>query len=81
MDIAEQIAARYSGTVCLGVGLHSGYGSAQRLYVKRGYVPDGSGVWYGNKVCPPYDASCENDDSLILYMSKQLRQPGTEIMP
>lgn len=72
MDIAEKIAAEYSDTVYLGVGLHSGYGAAQRLYVKRGYVPDGSGVWYGDKVCSPYSA-CVNDDDLILYMSKKLR--------
>lgn len=71
LDIAEKIAAEYSDTVYLGVGLHSGYGSAQRLYVKRGYVPDGSGVWYGGKVCNPYSA-CVNDDDLILYMSKKL---------
>lgn len=46
MDIAEQIAATYADIVYLGVGLHSGYGNAQRMYVKRGYIPDGSGVWY-----------------------------------
>ena len=73
MEVAEQIAARYADTVYLGVGLHSGYGSAQRMYVKRGYIPDGSGVWYRNKVCPPYDPSCENDDDLVLYLSKKLR--------
>ena len=49
MDIAEKIAATYADIVYLGVGLHSGYGSAQRMYVKRGYVPDGSGVWYQDK--------------------------------
>lgn len=71
MDIAEQIASGYSDTVYLGVGMHSGYGSAQRMYVKRGYIPDGSGVWYHDKVCPQY-ADCCNDDSLILYLSKSL---------
>ena len=71
MDAAEQIAARYADTVYLGVGLHSGYGSAQRMYVKRGYIPDGSGVWYGDHVCEPYTA-CENDDDLVLYLSKEL---------
>ena len=40
MKIAEQIASEYSDTVYLCVGLHSGYGSAQRMYVKRGYIPD-----------------------------------------
>lgn len=72
LDAAEKIAAEYSDTVYLGVGLHNGYGSAQRLYVKRGYVPDGSGVWYGDKVCTPYSA-CVNDDDLVLYLSKKLR--------
>lgn len=33
------MAAETSDTVCLGVGLHSGYGAAQRMY-----VPDGSVV-------------------------------------
>ena len=73
MDAAEEIAARYSDTVYLAVGLHSGYGGAQRMYVRRGYIPDGSGVWYRGKVCPPYDSSCENDDDLVLFLSKKLR--------
>ncbi len=72
MDAAEQIASKYSDTVYLGVGVHSGYGSAQRMYVKRGYIPDGTGVWYGEKVCPQY-ADCCNDDDLILYLSKKLK--------
>lgn len=71
MDIAEQIAANYSDTVYLSVGLHSGYGSAQRMYVKRGYLPDGSGVWYRDEICPQY-ADCRNDDDLVLYLSKAL---------
>ncbi len=73
MDIAEEIAKKYSDIVYLGVGLNCDYGSAQRMYVKRGYIPDGSGVWYGEKVCPPY-ASCCNDDDLVLYLSKQLNE-------
>ncbi|MCM1523271.1 MAG: GNAT family N-acetyltransferase [Ruminococcus sp.] len=72
LDAAEMISARYADTVYLGVGLHSGYGSAQRLYVKRGYIPDGSGVWYLDRVCGQYE-NCRNDDDLVLYMSKRLR--------
>ena len=71
MDVAESIAKEYADTVYLGVGLHSGYGSAQRMYVKRGYIPDGSGVWYRDAVCVPY-TPCENDDDLVLYLSKTL---------
>lgn len=70
MEAAERIAFQYSETICIGVGLHSGYGSAQRMYVKRGYIPDGSGVWYQNAVCKPYE-SCRNDDDLVLYFSKK----------
>lgn len=72
MDAAKAVAARYADAVYLGVGLHSGYGSAQRMYVKRGYVPDGSGVWYRDTACAPY-APCINDDELVLYLSKKLR--------
>lgn len=72
MDVAEEIASKRSDTVCIGVGLHSGYGSAQRMYVKRGYIPDGSGVWYRDTICPQY-ADCRNDDDLVLYFSKKLR--------
>lgn len=72
MDIAEQIAAECSDTVYLGVGLHSGYGSAQRMYVKRGYIPDGNGVWYDHDICKPYEMYC-NDDDLNLHLSKKLR--------
>ena len=73
MDVAEQIAAGYADTVCLGVGLHNGYGSAQRMYVKRGYIPDGSGVWYHDNACTPYDTVYTNDDDLVLHLSKKLR--------
>lgn len=72
MDVAEKIAATYADIVYLGVGLHSGYGSAQRMYVKRGYIPDGSGVWYRDKICKPYE-ECKNDDDLVLYFSKKLK--------
>jgi hypothetical protein len=58
--------------VYLAVGLHKFYGPAQRLYARRGYVPDGSGVWYGDKPCEPYEAY-RNDDELNLYLIKNLR--------
>lgn len=72
MDAVEALAADMSDTVFLGVGMHYGYGSAHRMYVKRGYIPDGSGVWYGNRVCEQYEDCC-NDDDLVLYLSKKLR--------
>lgn len=73
LDEIERTAREKAAVICLGVGLHSGYGAAQRLYVKRGYVPDGSGVWYRNHPLTQY-ADCCNDDDLVLYLSKDLTQ-------
>ena len=72
MDVCEELAAQKCDQVCLGVGLYTDYGTAQRMYVKRGYIPDGSGVWYQDKICGPYE-DCRNDDDLVLYLSKSLR--------
>ena len=73
LDMAEIEASGITDRVCLAVGLHSGYGAAQRIYVKRGYIPDGSGVWYRGKVLEQY-APCVNDDDLLLFLSKKLRK-------
>ena len=72
LDVIEREAAKISDTVFLAVGVHSGYGPAQRLYVKRGYNFDGSGVWYQGKQLGQYEP-CVNDDDLLLFMSKKLR--------
>ena len=72
LDAAEKKAAQLSDQVQLGVGLHCGYGPAQRIYAKRGYVPDGTGVWYKDSQLDPY-ADCRNDDDLVLYLVKDLR--------
>ena len=76
MDVAEEIAGQYADTVWLGVGLHSGYGSAQRMYAKRGYIPDGTGVWYRDKPCAQYETEIANDDDLVLFLSKKLEWKG-----
>lgn len=71
MDVAESLAKTKSDKICLGVGVANSYGSAQRMYIKRGYIPDGTGVWYQNQICPQY-TPCNNDDDLILYLLKKL---------
>lgn len=73
LDVAEQIASQHADTVCLGVGLCGEYGTAQRMYVKRGYIPDGSGVWYQGKQCVQYETVCTVDDDLVLFLSKKLK--------
>ena len=77
METAEQEASRTADHVCLAVGVHSGYGPAQRLYVSRGYNFDGSGVWYQGKQLEQY-APCRNDDDLLLFMSKKLTRKSSD---
>ena len=71
LEEAEKQVRLISDKVTLGVGLHSGYGPAQRLYIKRGYIPDGTGVWYKNHQ-PAMNAICEDIGELVLYLSKNL---------
>ena len=71
LEEAEKRVRLTSDKVTLGVGLHSGYGPAQRLYIKRGYIPDGTGVWYQNHQ-PAMNAVCEDIGELVLYLSKNL---------
>lgn len=71
LQTAEELAGEVSDTVCLGVGLYRGYGAAQRLYIKRGYIPDGTGVWYREVQIEPY-GPCAADDDLVLYLYKKL---------
>ena len=70
MEEAENRVKLISDKVILGVGLHSGYGPAQRLYIKRGYIPDGSGVWYQNQPLEMND-TIQNNDDLVLFLSKK----------
>ena len=72
MEVSEQIIAGHNDVAYLCVGLHNGYGSAYRIYMKRGYLPDGTGVWYGSKACTPYENYCLDDD-LVLKFYKKLR--------
>jgi ribosomal protein S18 acetylase RimI-like enzyme len=75
MDDIEAMAATRSNEVGLNVGLHSGYGAAQRLYVLRGYVPDGSGALLEGRTVPE-GSTIQLDDSPIvtLRMTKAVQQ-------
>ena len=71
LDAAENIAKQHCNKIYLDVCLNSDYGPAQRFYIKRGYIPDGKGVYYKEKVCET-DAVCRNDDELTLCLAKEL---------
>jgi GNAT superfamily N-acetyltransferase len=72
MDAAEQLA-RDRGIVTLGitVGLFDEYGPAQRLYGRRGYIPDGRGACRGQR---PLSKGMQviMDDDLIIWLAKDL---------
>jgi GNAT superfamily N-acetyltransferase len=72
LDRAEAEVARRSGVVGIGVGLHPGYNAAQRLYVKRGYIPDARGVTY-REFFVEEGAGVALDDDLVMHFTKQLR--------
>lgn len=73
MDRAETIVSARSNVIGIGVGMYADYGDAQRLYVKRGYVPDGRGLTYRGQVIRPME-SVLNDDDLVLYFTKSLNE-------
>lgn len=75
LDCAEKEALTKSQIIGIGVGLYAGedggYGAAQRLYVKRGYIPDGKGVTYDYEPTVPGN-SYPLDDDLVLWFTKRL---------
>lgn len=73
LEVAEQLASTQSHVVGLGVGLYKDYGNAQKLYIKRGYIPDGRGVTYNYQSVVPGD-SAPVDDDLVLWFTKILHE-------
>lgn len=65
LDEIESHAAALSKVVGLNVGLHSGYGAAQRLYVRRGYMPDGRGVHIEGRTVPEGATIRLDDDPIV----------------
>ncbi len=72
MDEAEWVIAARSPVAGVGVGMAAGYGAAQRLYVRRGYVPDGRGLMTHERPVVEGE-SVRVDDDLVLYFTKRLR--------
>jgi GNAT superfamily N-acetyltransferase len=71
LDHAEGKAACRCSVVGIGVGLHPGYNDAQRLYGKRGYIPDGRGITYRDRYVEE-GAQVVLDDDLVLHFTKRL---------
>jgi GNAT superfamily N-acetyltransferase len=71
MDFAEREARSINSKIYLDVCLNSEYGPAQCFYIRRGYVPDGAGVYYEQEVLS-INSPCFNDDELTLCLVKKL---------
>lgn len=72
MDEAERRIGERANLAGIGFGLYRDYGPAQRMYVLRGYVPDGQGIVYKDVYVTPGD-SYPVDDDLVLGLVKRLR--------
>ena len=70
LNQVETIAFEQAAVIGIGVGLYADYGAAQRLYILRGYVPNGLGVTYQYQVVKPGENVCL-DDNLILWFTKK----------
>ncbi len=73
MDKAESAIAKVSSLAGIGVGMTPDYGAAQRLYVLRGYVPDGRGL-HDRDHYVRYGEEITVGDDLALYFTKELKQ-------
>ncbi|GAA1379846.1 GNAT family N-acetyltransferase [Catellatospora chokoriensis] len=73
MDAAERLVAMRTSIVGLGVGLYGDYGAAQRMYAKRGHLPDGRGIMYAAEPVPPGELVVIDDDACLMY-TRELNQ-------
>ncbi|TCZ71838.1 GNAT family N-acetyltransferase [Paenibacillus albiflavus] len=69
----EMIVNRKYNWIGIGVGLFKDYGAAQRIYCRRGFIPDGNGIMYNDKEVAPGDV-VRVDDDLNLYFIKELNK-------
>ncbi|WNS45394.1 GNAT family N-acetyltransferase [Paenibacillus sp. MMS20-IR301] len=68
-EALEEAAFARSRTIGIGFGLYASYGTAQRMYIRRGFIPDGRGLMYDNIPAEP-GSQVRVDDELTLYLTK-----------
>jgi GNAT superfamily N-acetyltransferase len=72
MDVAEQRAAdRGITTLGITVGLFDEYGPAQRMYGRRGYIPDGRGACQGQRPLSE-GTQVRLGHDVIIWLTKEL---------
>jgi GNAT superfamily N-acetyltransferase len=71
LERAEQEIAQRSLVAGLCVGIFDDYGQAQRLYIKRGFVPDGRGVCKRHTPLR-YGENVRIEHDLLLWLTKDV---------
>lgn len=70
MDAIEEFAFTKFDVIGIGFGLYAKDGVAQKMYVKRGYIPDGRGLMSHNEpVFPGHHVLA--GDALVLLLTKR----------
>jgi GNAT superfamily N-acetyltransferase len=77
MAHAEEIISAKSDFAGIGVGLYSDCGTAQRMYIRRGYIPDGLGLMYKYQKVEP-GSKVKVDDDLTIMLTKRLNTSEEE---
>jgi GNAT superfamily N-acetyltransferase len=75
MEQAERFIAGREPAAGICVGLFDAYGPAQRLYARRGYLPDGRGACRGH-VPLTEGEQVTMDHDLLLWLVKELGPAG-----
>jgi GNAT superfamily N-acetyltransferase len=76
LDRAESAASARSTVIGLGVGLYADYGAAQRIYARRGYLPDGRGIMYRNQPVEWGTVVRVDDDATLMLTRSATRADG-----
>ncbi len=72
MDQAERRIAERSPVAGIAVGLTADYGPAQVLYLKRGYLLDGRGLFQRGRWLQ-WGEQATVDDDLVLCLTKPIQ--------
>jgi GNAT superfamily N-acetyltransferase len=67
LDEAEKRIAARSTVAGIGVGLTEDYGPAHIMYIKRGYIPDGLGLFQQGRHLKYGDQAIVNDDLTLCF--------------
>jgi GNAT superfamily N-acetyltransferase len=71
LDAAEGLVARRSPVAGIGCGLFADYRPALRIYLDRGYRPDGRGIAYDGRTVPAGE-TIRIDDSTVLMLTRSV---------